>query len=419
MDTRWAQFIAGLAAAGGGAAALLSLTTARGYLGLHAGLADAIVRSPETATAVGVVIAIVIATRAPRAGHREDAAVSAIGLAGVALTVDSSMQSPLAAVGTAAIAGVAVGGLVRWTRTSPHALLALGAGAVIGATASFPLRHPLILVLEGPRPHHAIDTRSIGVTLAIIAVIALLVATGAGHDASRTASSRRRTELPAALGVTATAWALGVWFEIDQATRGWYWGWLLVPAVLVATVVLRGRGGSSLLVITLSWVVVTRSTDLSWIPDVRWMFLLVPLTAAGALVGHHLPRPEVVVALLIPCVATWLIIDGPLDRTFSAVALFVVPVLVTAVITAEFRRGHAGPGLIAVALTAVALWQTSPRSVEFFVTRIGGEPTTLDTGPYFVPQTLAFAAGYVVPAVLTLIVCVVALRILRRRTPDA
>lgn len=109
-----------------------------------------------------------------------------------------------------------------------------------------------------------------------------------------------------------------------------------------------------------------------------------------------------------------------MTRTFSVLALFVVPVVVVAAFTFEIRRGPVSPGVLATALTAVALWETSPRAVVFevFATRVGNQTGFYAPNPYAV-QTVALAAEYVVPAVLALLVCAVSLWIQGRRNSVA
>ena len=115
-----------------------------------------------------------------------------------------------------------------------------------------------------------------------------------------------------------------------------------------------------------------------------------------------------------------MITGGPLTRTFSVLALFVVPVVVIAALTGEIRRRRTvPPEVVAVALTSAALWVTSPRVVVFVVAGFGDGSRSFDTGRYTVPQSVSLAAEYVVPAVVSLVICVIALRVLRRRAPDA
>ncbi len=411
------QMVGSLAVATGGCAALLSLTTARGFVGRDASLGEVVVHAPETAAAVGIVVAILAATLTAGRGVAA-AAVAAVGLVGIAVTVDSSLQSWPAAWTTAALGGLAIGGLTGWA--SDHTVIpALVAGAVVGATLSFPLRHPLVLVVDGPSPGFSVDTRSVGIAVAVIALVCLVAATRAVRSATPELVTPSGTTVAVCLGITAVAWALGIWFEYAQPIKGWYWGWLLVPAVIVGAVALRRRGGATVLVVALGWAVI-HSVDLSWLPDLPWLLVLVPLAVVGVVVGQRVTRPEVLVALLIPGAVTWLITGEPMSRAFSVLALFVVPVLIVAAFTSEVRSRPVSPGVLATALTAVALWETSPRAVivEIFATRIGNDTASFAVNP-FLPQTLPLAAEYVVPAILTLTVCVAALWVLRRRGSDA
>lgn len=410
------QMVRAVAAATGGCAALLSLTTARQFVGRDAALVDVVVHAPETAAAVGIAVAILAATLTAGRGAPA-AAVAAVGLIGVAVTVDSSSQSWAAAWTTAVLAGLAIGGLAAWA-SDRATIPSLAAGAVVGATLSFPLRHPLVIVVDGPDPVYAVDTRSVGIVLAVIALVCLATATWRMRSAPSDRASPDAPVVGVCLGITAVAWALGVWFEFAQPIKGWYWGWLLVPAVILGAVALRRRGGPTVLVVALAWAVI-HSVDLSWLPDVAWLVVLVPLAAVGVVVGRRITRQEILLLLLIPCAATWLITGGAMTRTFSVLALFVVPVVVVAALTAEVRRGPLSPGVLTTALTAVALWETSPRAVVFVIAIGGSESFSTEVGQYFVPETVSLAAEYVVPAVLTLAICAVTLWILRRRVPDA
>ncbi len=159
---------------------------------------------------------------------------------------------------------------------------------------------------------------------------------------------------------------------------------------------------------------------MSWLPDVAWLVVLAPLAAVGVVVVRRITRPEILLLLLIPCAATWLITNGAVSRTFSVLALFVVPVLIVAAFTSEVRRRPVSPGVLATALTAVALWETSPRAVVFVFASFGGtESFTTEVGQYFLPQSVSLAAEYVVPAVLALAVCAVALFAIRGRDRHA
>ncbi len=250
------QIVGSLAGATGGCAALLSLTTARGFVGRDASLGEVVVHAPETAAAVGIIVAILVATLTAGRGA---AAVAAVGLVGVAVTVDSISQSWPGAWTTAVLAGLAVGGLAAWA-SDRATIPALAAGAVVGATLSFPLRHPLVLVVDGPSPGYAVDTRSVGIALAAIALVCLVVAMRGTHRSLPERSESSRSAVAVCLGITAVAWALGIWFESDQPIKGWYWGWLLVPAVIVGAVVLRRHGGATVLLIALAWLSSTPST---------------------------------------------------------------------------------------------------------------------------------------------------------------
>ena len=411
------QMIGGLAAATGGCAALLSLTTARQFVGRDASLGDVVVHAPETAAAVGIIVAILVAALTSGRGVAASA-VAAVGLVGVAVTVNSSTQSWTAAWITAALAGLAVGGLVTWA--SDRAVVpALAAGAVVGATFAFPLRHPLVLAVRGPSPGYTVDTRSVGITLVVIALVCLVIATrrvvSAPAPSARSAANRRAAAV--CLGITTVAWALGIWFESAQPTKGWYWGWLLVLAVTGGAFVLRTRCGA-VLIVALAWAVI-HSVDLSWLPEMVWLLVLVPLAVVGIVVGRRLARPEILLLPLIPTAATWLITDSIMSRTFSVLALCAAPVLIVAAFTSEVRRRPMSPAVLATALTAVALWETSPRAVVFVIAISGSESFTADIGQYFVPRSITLAAEYAVPAVLALAVCAVALWLLRRRAHDA
>ncbi|MBE7163534.1 MAG: hypothetical protein INR72_20025, partial [Williamsia herbipolensis] len=345
-------------------------------------------------------------------------AVAAVGLVGVAATVDSSTHSWAAAWITSVLAGLAVGGLVAWA-SHRAVVIALAAGAVVGATVSFPLRHPLTIVVDGPNPEHAVDTRSVGTALAVISLICLVMATWRVRSVPSVEAAPIARVVAVGLGITAVAWALGIWFESAQPIKDWYWGWVLVPTVLLGAVMLRRRCGPTVLVVALAWAVI-HSADLSWLPDVAWLLVLAPLAAVGVVVGRRVTRPELLLVVLVPCAATWLITGGAMSRAFSVLALFVVPVVVVAAFTSEVRRGPVSPGVLATAFTAVALWKTSPRAVVFLVASFGkSESYSVDVGRYFLPQSITLAAQYVLPAVATLGICAAALVVVRRRASDA
>ncbi|MGJ0118574.1 hypothetical protein ACQ7HM_05140 [Williamsia sp. MIQD14] len=414
------------AGSAGATLALTSVTTgsfADGWRSLY--------DSPTAAQALGAVLAVLVASVPMPSSARLLVVLAAAIVLGSTLTVDPDDSLILAYV-VSALAGLVLGGTVRWsTDVASHIRglpTAAALGAIVGVAVHQPLTNPFVFYPRGEATQ-VISVQS--VTVALLLITMTLAAGLNPHVRAVLSPSRMSSPAPridgraAVLGVAVAAMAVAVigWntatVSDDESTHEWYLGFIQVAIILAVAVILGGPGGSALAAFA-AWTA-SRAGDTSWVPDHRaWLIVAVAVAIAGALVGRRVGRPIVGIVVLAVCAATYLVYGSAMDAVYSFTTLFIAPGAVAFTVGALLRSGRTpAAGTLAIALAGPALWILSPRSHFIAFGYVGSEgPESFDASGYFGPSTLSAATETAVPMIIAVVACGAALTLIARRAGD-